>query len=226
MPSEILILTGETEAPFLIDFFRRRNATARIHHAGSRGDLERLARPGSLLVAFLTGVIVPASVLDLLGRPAYNFHPGPPHCPGRYPESFAAYRGERLFGATAHVMTPRVDEGPIVGVEWAEAPDGAGQMAMADLGYRAAVRLFGRLGPALATDDAPLPPIGLAWSGRKTTAAEYDALCEIGPGIDAEEFARRLRGFGENPGAPLRLTLHGRRFVMEGSAPAGDGEGA
>ncbi|WP_207476800.1 formyltransferase family protein [Arenibaculum pallidiluteum] len=216
MPSEILLLTGAREAPHLFEFLQRQNSLAALHYCGTLAQLEAAARPGALLIAFLTGIVVPEAVLQRLGRPAYNFHPGPPHCPGRYPESFAAYRGETRFGATAHVMTRRVDEGEIVGVEFVDAPAGAGQMQLAELGYAAAIRLFGRLAPRLATDDAPLPGIGLAWSGRKTTAAEYDALCEITPDIDAEEFARRLRGFGENPATPLHLTLHGRRFVMGG----------
>ena len=215
MPSEIILLTGRREAPHLFEFLQRCNPQAELHYCGTAEQLEAAARPGALLLAFLTSVIVPGRILERLGRPAYNFHPGPPTCPGRYPESFAAYRGETRFGATAHVMVRRVDEGEIVGVEWAEAPPGAGQMQLAEIGYGAAVRLFGRLAPRLATDDAPLPGIGVAWSGRKTTAAEYDALCEITPDIDPEEFLRRMRGFGENPATPLYLNLHGCRFVME-----------
>ncbi len=214
MPSEVIALTGAREAPHLMDYLRRRAPFAALHHAETREDLDRLARPGTLLIAFLTGVIVPAGILERLGRPAYNFHPGPPHCPGRYPESFAAYRGERVFGATAHVMAPRVDEGPIVGVELVEVPEGTGQMQMADIGYRCAVTLFGRLVPRMVASDDPLEPIDARWSGRKTTAAEYDAFCEITPDMDPEEFRRRLRGFGENPGSPLWMRVHGQKFVM------------
>jgi methionyl-tRNA formyltransferase len=214
MPHHLVLLTGAREAPHLSRYLGTWNPGLRIEHAETVGELEAFCRPGTLLIAFLTSVIVPAAVLEKLGRPAYNFHPGPPTCPGRYPESFAAYRGDERFGATAHVMTRRVDEGPIVGVEWFDVPPGTGQMALADLAYGASVRLFGRLGRRLAVDDAPLPVEPLSWSGRKTTRAEYDALCELTPDIDAQEFARRLRGFGDNPDQPLFLRVQGRRFVL------------
>lgn len=214
MPEHIVLLTGDREAPHLIRYLHSHRAGLRIDHAAACGQLDGLCRPGTLLIAFLTCEIVPAALLDRLGRPAYNFHPGPPTCPGRYPESFAAYRGDTRFGATAHVMVPRVDEGPIVGVEWFDVPPGTGQLALGDLAYAASVRLLGRLGRRLALDDEPLPTLPVSWSGGKTTLAQYDALREIAPGIDADEFARRLRGFGDNREAPLFVTLHGRRFAL------------
>ncbi len=71
----------------------------------------------SRLLAFTTGVIVPARVLNALGHGAYNFHPGSPDYPGWAPAHFALYEGAQTFGATAHVMLERVDAGPIIGVE-------------------------------------------------------------------------------------------------------------
>ena len=75
------------------------------------------------LVAFTSGIIVPHSILAALGYGAYNFHPGPPNYPGWAPAHFALYDGARTFGATAHVMTRRVDSGPILGTESFIIPD-------------------------------------------------------------------------------------------------------
>lgn len=223
MPHHVVLLTGAREAPHLSRYLGSINSGLLVEHAETPRELESFCRPGTLLIAFLTSVIVPAAILERLGRPAYNFHPGPPTCPGRYPESFAAYRGDERFGATAHVMTRRVDEGPIVGVEWFDVPAGTGQMALADLAYAASVRLFGRLGRSLAQEDAPLPEVPVRWSGRKTTLAEYDALCELTPEMEEEEFARRVRGFGDNPERPLFLRLRGRRFVLAPDPGTNDG---
>jgi methionyl-tRNA formyltransferase len=33
--------------------------------------------------------------------------------------------------------------------------------------------------------------------------------------IDAVEFDRRLRSFGEDPETRITVTLHGRRFILE-----------
>ena len=158
MSSDLILLTGHREAPYLIDYIRGYSTTLPIIHATDLEDLERECLPGRVLIAFCTAVIVPASLLDRLGRPAFNFHPGPPTYPGRHPESFAAYDGVSRFGATSHVMVPRVDEGPIVGVEWFDVPPETGQMMLADLAFQATLRLFARQAPIMALSTQPMKP--------------------------------------------------------------------
>ena len=70
---------------------------------------------GTVLAAFGTGVIVPPDLLARYDR-AYNFHAAPPAYPGRDPHHWAAYDWATVYGATVHIMTERVDAGPIVGV--------------------------------------------------------------------------------------------------------------
>jgi hypothetical protein len=77
-----------------------------------------------LLLCFCAHVIVPGRILQKLAGRAYNFHPGSPEFPGRTPSDMAVYQGAREFGATAHVMTANVDEGPIVAVKRFRAPEG------------------------------------------------------------------------------------------------------
>ena len=85
MSSALILLTGHREAPYLIDYLRGYSTTLPIIHATDLEDLERECRPGRVLIAFCTAVIVPAALLDRLERPAFNFHPGPPTYPGRQP---------------------------------------------------------------------------------------------------------------------------------------------
>ena len=68
-------------------------------------------------VAAGTGVIVPGRVLDRFAAGAVNFNDASPAYPGRDPHHFAALRPCRRYGATAHIMTERVDEGPLLDVE-------------------------------------------------------------------------------------------------------------
>src|SRR5207245_6682120 len=76
------------------------------------------------LISFGTSVIVPATLLARLIKPAYNLHAASPEFPGRDPHHFAAYLGAKTYGATLHLMTERVDDGPIVAVEMFQvAPD-------------------------------------------------------------------------------------------------------
>jgi hypothetical protein len=71
------------------------------------GDVLRRSR----LIAFVTPVIVPKSILEQIGYGAVNFHPGPPSYPGWAPAHFALYDQADEFGATAHLMVEKVDAG-------------------------------------------------------------------------------------------------------------------
>lgn len=217
-PDEIVLLAGEREAPHLGLYLQRHNPRVEVRPASTLDALMRVCavpNPGRRLIAFTTGVIVPAGVLRDLAVPGYNFHPGPPTHPGIYPESFALYEGVTRFGATAHEMTARVDEGPIVGVEWIDVAPGTKRMELAAAAYQATVDLFGRLAPAIVTATRPLPTIGVAWSGTKRRRAEFEAMLEVPPDVTAEELERRWRAFGHGPDNRLHVVLHGRRFVVE-----------
>ena len=116
----IILLSSALEREIFMTVLSTHNPSLTIIPIETLADLNALepdTLAGARLLAFVTGVIVPAAVLDQLGFGAYNFHPGPPAYPGFAPAHFALYQRANEFGATAHVMAARVDEGPIVGVE-------------------------------------------------------------------------------------------------------------
>lgn len=172
------------------------------------------SEPGTRLIAFLTGVIVPAPLLARLTGPSYNFHPGPPAYPGKHPIAFALYDGTRRYGATAHEMTAAVDDGPIVGAAEFDLPPGAGYGWVKERAYEAVIRLFLLLAPRLAASPEPLPRVGLDWGARRCTQKAADALCTLQHDIDAAELERRLNAFGTADGLQLGMELHGRRFLL------------
>jgi methionyl-tRNA formyltransferase len=217
MLREIILLTGAREAPHLVAYLTRHNAALRIVHVETRADLVcalHPVRPGVRLIGFCTSTVVPASLLNDCDAGAYNFHPGPPNYPGRHPASFAIYEGATKFAATAHEMRPRVDSGPIVGIERFDMPPMPRLSQLESLTFDAAVRLFSRLGPLLANSVSPLPVIDETWSGRKSTQHDFEQMCALPSDIGAAEFDRRQRAFADGLQGSLYLTLHGRRFRL------------
>ena len=197
--SRIILLTGEVEAPVLGELLRSHNRELEVRPVTVAADLAKACAgptPGTRLLSFCWPVIVPGALLKAMPGPSYNFHPGPPERPGRYPSVFALYDGAQTFGVTAHEMLTRVDSGAIVGVDSFAVAEGADLEALEHLTLMHLLVLFSRLAPHLATDAAPLPQLPIAWTGRKTTKADCDALCVIAPAMDPTEADRRRRACG------------------------------
>jgi len=213
----IILLTGPVEQTALAAVLRGHRPDLVIICPNSLGELlgvpdETLRR--ARLIAFASPVIVPPSVLEQLGFGACNFHPGPPEFPGFSPAQFAIYENARTFGATAHQMVERVDEGAIFDVARFEVPANASVAELELLGYRELAALFWRNAGALARDETLPAPIATGWSGEKSSRRKYRALCAVPPNVSADELERRLQAFGGGYfGMPLTLTLHGHRFV-------------
>lgn len=202
MPKQIILLTGETEFPLLSQALSPHNPTLEILHANSNEGLERalgkceLSPVGVRLICFSSNVIVSAGVLNRLGSPAYNLHPGPPQYPGSHPDCFAIYEGATRFGATLHEMIAKVDAGPIVKVSEFDIPDGIDSLELGALAYQQIATLFFDLAAYFATDDRPLPHIDRSWGPRKTTHADYQRMKTLDSTLDEAEKALRLRAFG------------------------------
>jgi methionyl-tRNA formyltransferase len=208
----IILLTGVAERPIFSSVLSAHNPCLTIIPVETLADLNSL-EPDTLararLIAYVTGVIVPAKVLDQLGYGAYNFHPGPPTYPGWAPAHFALYARATQFGATAHVMVDRVDEGPIVGVEMFSIPPGASVASLEGMAYARISYLFWTLAKRLATDNDPLPELPLRWSGIKSTRRNYAALCDVPLDIHPDELDHRIEVFGEDPNFGSRCTFAG-----------------
>jgi len=197
--SRIILLTGEAEAPILSQVLRAYNTSLAVDHAQSVPELEHFcstATPGTRLLSFCSSVIVPGALLAALPGPSYNFHPGPPERPGRYPSVFALYENAPIFGVTAHEMLASVDSGAIIAAEWFELKPEWDLMALEEQTLIHLITLFHRLAPHLALHDTPLMHQPVIWRGRKTTKADCEALCAVGADMSSDEIERRHRACG------------------------------
>lgn len=170
-----------------------------------------------LILSYSIGLIVPQRMLRTVGG-AYNIHGASPEYPGRDPHHFACYDGVTKYGATAHIMTERVDAGPIVDVEMFEVVGPATAFDLLKNANAAAIRLLKRLVPILLAAKEPLPEIGLKWGPRKTTREDFERLCTIAPGISKPEFERRMQATAMPNYDNLRICLHGVWFRLRQEA--------
>jgi methionyl-tRNA formyltransferase len=223
MFNTIVLLTGSRDQQLaLTELLKAHNPALSFRCAVTPEDLAAIEPEvlgNARLIAFTTGVIVPARILDALGYGAYNFHPGPANYPGWAPAHFALYDGATQFGATAHVMEARVDCGAIVGVESFEIPNGIEVRGLEQMAFVRLAYLFWRMSRDIACSAAPLPLVGISWSGVKSTKRMYAAMCDMPADIQPGEMKRRIRAFHDDfRGIPLTVTLNGIRFQLAGKA--------
>ncbi len=224
MLHEIVLLTGQASQQLaLTELLKAHNPRLSFRYALTKEDLRALP-PETLrhsrLLAFTSGTIVPPQILQALGYGAYNFHPGSPHYPGWAPAHFALYEGASTFGATAHVMTERVDAGPIIGVETFPILDGISVRELrANRVHPSRVSVLvvvQRPCDAERTDADS----AAQWSGRKSTRQMYKAMCEIPADVSRAELELRIRAFHDDFRAIYpTITLHGIRFQAVVAAP-------
>jgi methionyl-tRNA formyltransferase len=167
------------------------------------------------LLAFGTGVIVPAALLKSMSRPAYNLHAASPAFPGRDPHHFAIYAGATRYGATLHLMTTSVDAGPIVATEMFDVPEAIRPGDLLKLANAAGFRLI-KANAHLICADAPMPPLAnVTWGQPKHSRADFLAACRIPADISEAEFALRYRAFDGEAYDNLTVEIHGWSFRID-----------
>jgi len=194
----LILLMKAMEADFFSDFLRRLAPGLTLVRAESVEDLERLVptrRSDVRIMAFSTNVIVPPEILRRIAYNAINFHPGPPEYPGYRPTGFALYKGARRYGVTAHYMTDRVDEGPIVGAERFAVPADAWLIDVVKEAYQRLARLALGLLPQIIQVSKPVAALPERWGQKKTTRAEYEAMRRVPPDMEEAELRLRFRCF-------------------------------
>jgi hypothetical protein len=167
------------------------------------------------LISFGSSVIVPADMIARFSKPAYNIHAASPEFPGRDPHHHAIYRQASTYGATLHVMTARVDAGPIVGVELFSILPETTPAELLGQANDAGLRLIRRFGARLL-EAKPLPALeGVNWGSVKTRRSDLRMHCALTPLVTAEEFARCYTAFDGGSYDNLTVDLHGRTFRID-----------
>ena len=217
MIEEILLLAEPVLSEGLETVLQAANPHLKITPIQSLARLEAKCRgrqEGTRLISFGSEIIGPTAILEVLGAGAYNFHPGPPTHPGRFPSCFFIYGGGERFGSTVHEMAAKVDSGPINAVDWFAVPNDVDRLTLDAMSFRSLFALFRKLAPHLAVSAEPLPCINEAWSGRATTQQDFEAMCRLPPDVSEQEFRLRYRAVGEGPNHALEISLFGHRFCL------------
>lgn len=170
---------------------------------------------GNILISFGTSVIVPENILAKFENAAYNVHAASPDYPGRDPHHWAVYDRVSRYGATAHLMTKKVDDGPIVDVEYFDVTKNTRPEDLLRRANQAALKILSRIGPKLLRGEKLKPQPGVAWGGNKRTRADFLDKCKIPVLISREDFESVYWAFDGATHNNLTIELHGKIFRIE-----------
>ncbi|MBI2791905.1 MAG: hypothetical protein HYX61_08100 [Gammaproteobacteria bacterium] len=170
---------------------------------------------GDILLSYGSSIIVPPEILSQYPWGAYNIHAASPDYPGRDPHHWAAYDGVLRYGATAHIMTPNVDDGPIVDVEWFDVEPQIRPNNLLRRANEAAFKIILRLAPKLQEWKRLQPLEGVSWGKYKRSRANFLEMCRVSAAITKEEFERKLHAFSGDKYNNLVIELHGHIFRIE-----------
>jgi methionyl-tRNA formyltransferase len=160
-----------------------------------------------MLISYISPWIVPVSALDNTKRWNINFHPGPPEYPGIGCLNFAIFNSAKQFGATAHVMKPKVDTGKIIGVNRFEMTEEETVELLSIKTYSSQLVLYKEIMTYIVTNDS-LPEINENWKRKPFKRSELEQLATINTNMNQEEIDKRIRAT-YYPGKPGPFIEHG-----------------
>jgi methionyl-tRNA formyltransferase len=179
-----------------------------------------LTRGGEVdfLFNYLSPVIVPERILQSIKRAAVNFHPAPPEWPGIGSASYALFEGDETFGVTAHLMTSKVDSGPIVrSMRFPIVPDDDCEslfqraLNFSLLLFYDVLATVAQIGTATANDEQ--------WKRDAIRRAEFEKWMRISPSDSAEEVRRKVRALHHSTLPGPYVEVAGMRFHLPAGAP-------
>jgi methionyl-tRNA formyltransferase len=188
---DTVVLLAETQEQIaLAPILTKHNPTLTIKPVATLEQVQSLDRTllkQARLIAFTTTTVVPANILHAIGYGAHNFHPGPPSYPGWAPAHFAIYEQASHFGATLHLMTERVDSGPILDYLRFPIPAVAAVLELEERAYCELLRLFLAWAGPISTEPSLLESRRATdWSARRNTHRTYQAARSVSLGRERE----------------------------------------
>ena len=164
-----------------------------------------------LLISYISPWIVPKTVLDRTIKWNINFHPGPPEYPGIGCFNFAIYESSKSFGATAHIMKPKVDSGRIIGVKRFLMNKEETVETLSLKTYSALLTLYKNTINHFLKNNY-MPESDEKWKRSPYKRSDLEKLATLKIDMDEKEINKRIRAT-YYPGKPLPfLELFGLRF--------------
>ena len=172
---------------------------------------EIIEKQYDILISYISTWIVPKAVLAKTKRWNINFHPGSPEYPGIGCFNFAIFESAKQFGATAHIMEPKVDRGEIIGVKRFSMVEEETVESLSLKTYSALSSLYKDIISYVVANDS-LPHSDETWKRKPYKRSELEELARINTDMSEDEINKKIRAT-YYPGKPAPyIEVHGHKF--------------
>lgn len=175
---------------------------------------------GDYILSFRSFFYLPREIYSRAEIAAINFHPGPKEYPGSGCINFALYEDARWFGVTAHLMSEKIDSGPIIDEIIFSIDPLDNVESLLKKTHEQLFQLFLKTTEViLSQGDGQLSNLieknrNSVWRGRARKMSELESLQNFPADISRDELARRIRATYTKDWRPF-VTLHGFRFTLD-----------
>ena len=175
---------------------------------------------GEYIICFRSYLLLPKSLLNRASIAAVNFHPGPVEYPGSGCLNWALYNNADTYGATAHIMDEKIDNGAIIECRRFPILEDDNVTTLLARAHLTTFNLLVDITTGLARDGKTFLDYKLEasqsekWAGKAKKMSEIDKLQVVSPSSTKEELERVIRAT-YTPDFPPEIHLHGYKFVLK-----------
>ena len=175
---------------------------------------------GEYIFCFRSFYILPKDLIDNARIAAINFHPGSPEYPGSGCLNFALYENAKSYGATAHLMNEKVDNGKIIECTRFSVLKDDNVNTLLKKTHKKMYELFCSITTGLSSNGEIYLKKKLKlsknekWTGIVRKLSDLNKLQIIEADMTKEEIIKRIRAFHTDD-YPIKINLHKHNFILK-----------
>ena len=171
------------------------------------------------IFCFRSFYIIRKKLLQKVKKASINFHPSPPEFRGAGGINYTLYGKLNFFGATAHLMSEKIDYGKILDVRKFKINKKDNIEKILHKTYKISTnQIFFVINELLKNQNNLLKLIKknkkIKWSRKYNTLKDLDKFYEINVKVTKKEFLRKIHATSTSRFKPF-IILHGRKFLLE-----------
>jgi hypothetical protein len=167
-----------------------------------------------ILISYNTNIIIAKEDFEKCEN-SFNIHAASPSFPGRDPHHWAKYVGATSYGATLHYMTDKVDNGPIVKVNWFSIDSTDTPSSILHKANLEAFKLLDFILSELTTFTEIQVDPNEQWNTKKYKRADLIQICDVTDLVDPVEFDLRVTSFHTEKHPNLYVKKFDQTFYLK-----------